>query len=477
MELSEGSSIDCYTVRTVLGEGGMAVVYRVVHDQLGSEHALKVLKLPTHAIQERLLLEGRVQATLRHPNVVAVTGIVDVEGAPGLVMELVDGPSLASFIQEGDLSLEQIDALAEGILAGVASAHAAGLVHRDLKPANILLAREGAAIVPKITDFGLAKLVQSEEGENATRTGISLGTPAYMSPEQIESSRSVDARSDVFALGTLLFELVSGERPFKGSSTLAVLNAVFQGRRSRVDEVVPGLPERMVQAIEGALQKERADRFADAGELLDVWRGAVRTTDSGVWDEDTLHRLSEAAAEEPELDPVSSSTPVMQEIDTLPLEEDRRQARSTLALVLTLGAVAAAVVGVAFVNADDTEAAAGVLGVEPRPAQIQVLPVGETVTATREVEEATTTPAALPERPWITVRSVPAGAIVRIDGLEVGVTPLPPLHVPRGRHRLALQRGPVELEEKFGLGRDEARAFLWRADGSLDERELPVEGE
>ncbi|MCA9491950.1 MAG: serine/threonine protein kinase, partial [Myxococcales bacterium] len=182
MDLAAGTVVDRYTVQSVLGEGGMAVVYLCRHNQLGTMHALKVLTMSSRTIRERLVQEGRVQALLRHPNVVAVTDIIMLNGAPGLVMEYIEGPSLHDLLGQGPLTFDQIDALAEGILHGVAHAHAQGMVHRDLKPANIMLALDGTTLVPKVTDFGLAKLVEGNDGRAATRTGSTMGTPHYMSP-------------------------------------------------------------------------------------------------------------------------------------------------------------------------------------------------------------------------------------------------------------------------------------------------------
>ncbi|MEZ4318606.1 MAG: protein kinase [Myxococcota bacterium] len=300
MKLPPGTVIDRYTIEAVLGEGGMAVVYRARHNQLGSLHALKVLKLPTAAIQDRLLQEGRAQARLRHPNIVSVTDVVDVQGSPGLVMEFIGGVALDDFLRLRRLTLEQADDLARGIIEGVAVAHQAGLIHRDLKPGNILLDASAQRLVPKITDFGLAKLLDGGGGgQTETRSGMSMGTPAYMAPEQIESARDVDKRADVFSLGAILYELVGGERPFQGNSTLDVLNAVASGVRRPLSELVEGLPERMEVAIDGALKVDRDDRIANCDALLDVWTGESRDGRGGLlgpWDRDTVSQIGRALA-------------------------------------------------------------------------------------------------------------------------------------------------------------------------------------
>ncbi|MCA9493790.1 MAG: protein kinase, partial [Myxococcales bacterium] len=141
-----------YRVGGTLGRGAMAVVYLVRHEQLGTLHAMKVLELPSSVVRRRLLTEGTIQAALRNPHVVAVTDVVEVEGCPALIMELVHGPSLELLIAEGPLPLDVVRSLGTGILLGVQAAHRHGTIHRDLKPANVLIAAAGE--VPKIADFG-----------------------------------------------------------------------------------------------------------------------------------------------------------------------------------------------------------------------------------------------------------------------------------------------------------------------------------
>ena len=273
MELAAGTVVDRYVVDQVLGEGGMAVVYLCNHTQLGTQHALKVLTISSRAIRERLVQEGQVQAQLRHPNIVAVTDIVMINGAPGLVMEYIDGPSVDDLLEDRTLSYEQVDVLAEGILTGVAHAHAQGLVHRDLKPANIMLAVRGSSLVPKVTDFGLAKLLDSDTNRAATRTGSTMGTPHYMSPEQVSDSKNVDHRTDVFALGAVLYEMVAGQRAFSGDNLLQLFSAAAKGRYTPIRELKPDIPDRMEAAIHGALEPDRDKRIQSAEDLLAIWKG------------------------------------------------------------------------------------------------------------------------------------------------------------------------------------------------------------
>jgi serine/threonine protein kinase len=326
MELASGAIIGGrYAVEGVLGQGGMAVVYRVRHAALGTPHALKVLAIPVAAIQKRLMDEGRAQGNLRHENVVSVTDVVTVKGAPGLVMELVDGPSLDLLLQRRRLTMEQVDVIARGVLAGVSAAHSAGLVHRDLKPGNVLLEVSGRRMVPKITDFGLAKIlaVDNEDG-GSTRSGASMGTPAYMAPEQIRDAKNVDQRADLFSLGALLYEMVTGTRAFVGKDTLEIFKAVDEGRYVPVHELDATVPQRMVRAIEAALRGDLSERVGSCDELAQLWGGGLEPIASGPWSEDELHQARSMAPVPPTRGP---SQPTFEDDggQTFAMAEDRAE--------------------------------------------------------------------------------------------------------------------------------------------------------
>jgi serine/threonine protein kinase len=271
--LSPGQNIDRYVVEALIGSGGTAMVYRVRHRQLNTWHALKVLSVTSVAIRDRMLREGRVQAELRHLNIVAVTDILEIDGSPGLLLEFIDGPSLEDALREYTLELEDGELLFLGIVSGVRHAHLHGLVHRDLKPANVLLAKTPKGYVPKVTDFGLAKILQGDAEMANTRHGIAMGTPHYMAPEQIRDARNVDQRADMFSLGCLLYELATGERTFPGDEALAIYNAITHGDFVPPTVLRPDLPDRFDLAIRGCLIVDPAARIPDCGTLLDVLRG------------------------------------------------------------------------------------------------------------------------------------------------------------------------------------------------------------
>jgi len=288
--LRPGARVDRYRVELPLGEGGMATVYRVRHERLGTVHALKVLHIDSPAIRERLLSEGRAQARLSHDNVVAVTDILDVDGAPALLMEFVDGGSLADVVSGPPLGLGVVLDLFAGVVRGVAAAHAQGIVHRDLKPGNVLLALyddddddtddwdphaspDWSQATPKVTDFGLAKVVDTTldaagKGPHRTAAGIAMGTPAFMAPEQIRDARGVDHRADLFALGALLYAMLTGRSPFSGPDRFAVLTNVTSGRYPALTHLRPDAPDALVDLVDRCLAVAPEARPGSADALL-----------------------------------------------------------------------------------------------------------------------------------------------------------------------------------------------------------------
>lgn len=262
--LRPGESFDRYTVESMLGEGGMASVYSVRHKTLGSGHALKLLKVENEQVKSRLVSEGQVQATLKHPNIVAVTDVIIIRGHLGLLMEQIDGPGLDWWLQKNRPGVEDALKLFRGILAGVARAHRAGLVHRDLKPGNVLLDSADGLVIPKVADFGLAKILADEEGGHSkTRSGVAMGTPQFMAPEQIRNAKDVDQRADIFALGCILYTLVCGRLPFDDADLLELYNKIATGRFDQPETIVPDLPKYVGDAIRLCLEIDRNNRAKD----------------------------------------------------------------------------------------------------------------------------------------------------------------------------------------------------------------------
>jgi serine/threonine protein kinase len=274
--LQLGTMVERYEVLGLLGQGGLARVYRVRHTQLGTIHALKLLSLSREGMSERLLLEGRIQAQLRHPNIVNVSDVVQFEGQPGLVIEFVGGPTLEDWLRtEGPPSIEEALEIFAQIVAAVRAAHQIGVLHRDLKPANVLLEKQASGkFVPKVADFGIAKVAMgistSREAMSRTQNGVAMGTPGYMAPEQFNDAASADARADVFSLGTILYELLTGAQAFAEASLLDTLNAVAHGKYRPLPELNPHVPQHVADAVQRAVSPDPAHRFPDCEALAEA---------------------------------------------------------------------------------------------------------------------------------------------------------------------------------------------------------------
>jgi eukaryotic-like serine/threonine-protein kinase len=266
-----------YEVLGRLGEGGVGVVYRGRQTHLGRFVAIKVLHQDAAGIPEwrrRFEREAKALSALAHPNVVPVTDFGIDGGVPFLVMELLQGKTLGDLIKEGPLPLGRALDIARQTLRGLAFAHGKGIVHRDLKPANVFLQElPDQADHVRLLDFGMAKFLEGSGSrtvpENLTRAGIVFGTPAYMSPEQVKAG-AIDARSDVYAAGILMFELLAGRRPFLADSYEGYLGAHLTQPVPSLAKLRPKIPgARLFQTlIERAMAKKPADRFEDAGALL-----------------------------------------------------------------------------------------------------------------------------------------------------------------------------------------------------------------
>ena len=255
-----------YEIESLLGKGAMGVVFLAHDPHLGRQVALKTYQMPDGIseeraceFQERLLREAHAAARLSHPNIVTVhdVGIDPDRGFPYIVFEYVEGPSLKDLLDgRSRLSPDLALRFGDGLAAALTAAHRAGVVHRDIKPANLLVRREDGVV--KITDFGVARLAASE----LTRTGALVGSPAYMSPEQIRGG-AVDARSDLFSLAVVLYEMLTSKRPFGGEDLPAVAYAVAHETPVPVTQQVDDLPPLLDAFFDRALAKDPDKRFPD----------------------------------------------------------------------------------------------------------------------------------------------------------------------------------------------------------------------
>ena len=270
-----GATLGHYRIETVLGHGGMGIVYRALDMKLNRPVAVKFLseKVADEEARRRFQQEAHTASSLNHPNILTVHDTGEWEGQHYVVTEFVDGGTLSAWANQGQRSWRQCVELLQGVAEGLAAAHEARILHRDIKPGNILVAQNGHA---KLADFGLAKLDKdSSIGEMQTGTGVIVGTTAYMSPEQA-TGQKCDVRSDIFSLGIVLYEMLAGKHPFEGKSSLEMVQKILQHDPTDLDDSIPAALRNIVGK---ALEKEPNDRYQSARELAVDLRRVSRRSD------------------------------------------------------------------------------------------------------------------------------------------------------------------------------------------------------
>ncbi|MSQ84028.1 MAG: DUF1566 domain-containing protein, partial [Myxococcales bacterium] len=464
--LRPGHRIGNYEVQALLGDGGMAMVYRARHGAMGTNHAVKVL-LPNYAQQprtvERFRLEARAQFRLRHPNIVQVTDYVDDADAPALVMDLIEGMTLRQAMDKkpGPWALDDVLAVMLPVLEGMAFVHREGLdgaavVHRDLKPENILLdLGDGKAWpgVPKIADFGIAKVMGS--ANIGTKTNARMGTAPYMSPEQFRDAKDVDARADVWALGMMLWEMLAGKLPVNPNDNIALIK-LYEAMVAvpRLDELDPRVPRELAGAVAQAMSVGLDGRFRDAGPLLRVMGelGRARVRRVEMPPPPTVAVVVAA----PVVVPVVAAKPVpVQRAPTATppeprpahvgaIEEQLAQKSSGAKWALGAGAAVVAVV-IAFVVASSAEKA-------PRLVEVGAVP---------DVGPAAPVPTIAPPHAHEVKPELPAPSVV----------PSPPAVAPQARDFAAKTYEQVEAMPTFDG--DVAR-FADNGDGTVTDKRLEL---
>lgn len=323
MPLAIGARLGVYRILSPIGSGSMGEVYRAHDTRLKRDVALKVL--PASVAQDpdrlsRFVSEAQLLASLNHPHIVTIHSVEEFEGAPFLTMELVQGQSLARIIATGRLPVSRLLDIATAIAGALAAAHAKGIVHRDLKPANVMVSDDGRV---KVVDFGLAKevapaadsmaspptaaehgtpdgaagTVASHSSESTvtiagqTSLGLAIGTPAYMSPEQVRGHR-VDHRADIFSFGVILHELACGRRPFSGASPGALAAAILHDTPEAIGSVRGDLPDELLRLIERCLEKDPERRVPTASDAHEVLRALARQPVGGADDARAGHPLA-----------------------------------------------------------------------------------------------------------------------------------------------------------------------------------------
>ncbi|MBA3645868.1 MAG: protein kinase [Gemmatimonadaceae bacterium] len=260
---------DRYSVEREVGAGGMATVYLADDLKHGRKVAVKVLRPELAAAlgPDRFPREIRILARLQHPHILPLLDSGEVEGILYYTMPYIDGESLRQRIdREGALPVHEAVRITRDVADALASAHALGILHRDIKPGNVMLSGRHALVM----DFGIAKAVSDAGGDTLTTVGVAVGTPVYMSPEQATGSDDVDARSDIYALGILAYEMLTGRPPFQGKNSQAILSAQILDKPDPVTEKRPTVSSALEQVVMRCLEKAPSDRYQTTEELIPI---------------------------------------------------------------------------------------------------------------------------------------------------------------------------------------------------------------
>src|ERR1700737_1110965 len=276
MTLSPGFRLGPYEILSLLGAGGMGEVYRARDTRLERDVAVKVLSAHLSSspeLRQRFEREAKAISALSHPHVCAIYDVGNQAGVECLVMEYLEGESLAERLENGSLSVDQTLRWGEEIAAALDAAHRHGIVHRDLKPGNVMLTKSGV----KLLDFGLAKLLRPPgpvegltsaptEAKDLTSEGTILGTAAYMAPEQIEG-KGADPRTDIFALGAVLYEMATGRKAFTGTSRVSLIGSILKDEPALISSIRPMTPPALDRIVRTCLAKDPDDRFQAAHDV------------------------------------------------------------------------------------------------------------------------------------------------------------------------------------------------------------------
>jgi eukaryotic-like serine/threonine-protein kinase len=452
-----GETLGNYRIVSTIGEGGMGVVYRAEHVLVGRKVAIKLLqpRMSHDAdLVERFFNEARAAALIQHPGLVEMFDFGHAEdGRAFIVMELLEGESLTARLRGGRLPTDVALAIARQVASALHAAHEQGIVHRDLKPENIFLVPDedtAGYVRTKVLDFGIAKLVRPDEQRSVkTRTGAVFGTPRYMSPEQCKNATNVDRRSDIYALGCILHEMLIGRAPFDYDSWGELVAAHIHETPPRPRTLDPQMSHDVERILLRATAKLPGDRFATMADFAAACDGAwsaMPTTPPGRM---RLRSSPIVAAQ------VAPTLPVAAELSVPPV---RVKPRRWWLVATPAVVVAGAIVGV-IVTRDRGASSNAHTAEPPRPAAIDGA-VAAATDATVVAADAAMVPAQPAARVHLVVESEPSGADVyrSLDGVRLGKTPL--------ERELDRTDGEIELVVKLAGFRDAKVTMSTTTDGT-----------
>ncbi len=454
-DVAEGTVVGEYKIESKLGEGGFGAVYRAVHPLIGKMAAVKVLSRQFSSnpqMVSRFVAEARAVNQIRHRNIIDIFSFGQLpDGRQYYIMELLEGTTFDQYIaQKKRLPIGEALPILRAIARALDAAHAKNIVHRDLKPENVFLVfDEEGRVEPKLLDFGLVKLLKAEGGDHKTKTGTPMGTPYYMSPEQCRGLDNVDARTDVYSFGALIFEVLTGETPFTGAAAMDILVKHMTAPPPRASEKVAEIPHAVDDVLARMLAKEPSDRPTRAGEAIEQLARAANLasgspaiasyvsqpsleapalTDSDraiattlIADSQPGSVSAQATSQQPVKPPGVGQT-FLGGADVSSIDPPPRGSRSRGLIVVGIVGLAGVIAALAFVISLSSKPSV-TTGAPPPSVSIPV-----TTAAASSVSSASAVTSATPvakDEVDVRVDGAPEGTVVTANGVEVGKAPGP----------------------------------------------------
>ncbi len=474
-----GTRVGNYEIKEKLGEGGMGAVYMGEHPLIGKRVAIKVLLdelVANEALVTRFFHEAKAANDIRHQNIVDIVDFGKLDKPGGghivyLIMELLEGQSLAGRLDTKRLTFDEVRHVLQQCCSGLAASHAKGIIHRDLKPDNLFLVQRGGdENFVKILDFGIAKLTATSSTQSKTRTGTLIGTPAYMSPEQCAGRSNIDARSDIYALGIVMYEMLTGHVPFKGEGFGDIVVAQLTETAKKPSELRKEIPPELDAIVMKAIEKEPDARFQSMEEFRVALKDPAKFAESPSAVAQLGAVMAAPTAAVPAVEDKSGPRAAVQsQPEAVTLIASKKKKDTTLSGAASESAVREAASpsragggrrGLVFGGIGVVAAVAAVLAIvkfggasSPPPAPAMVAPAPKPVAAVAAPKP--------PEQVVVALKSDPPGAqVVRTDGVIVGMTPV----------EMKLDKGAPPLDVQLNLDgyRSEKRTITSDLNRELD---------